>query len=148
MQTVSYTHLFRSLVIGDEIAVAVIDEGRFVLRVQRGQIECGRGIHKSLCNAHNGAHHRQRRTQRQEHGQPDGACRNTEQKIPVFRARLEDGARTRVRFPFRRPGSMAGRGHVRWALLLRRGHVQQRFIQIRLRRGLVVEGSKRGVFLG
>ena len=42
--------VFGAFVIGDQVALTVIDKGSLILRIQRSQIQRGRGIDIGLCD--------------------------------------------------------------------------------------------------
>ena len=83
--------VFGALIIGDEIALAVIDEGGLVLCVKRRQIQRGRSIHISLGDADQRAGQRQTGTQNQQDTEANRGNHHAQQKVGVLCAGLEDG---------------------------------------------------------
>ena len=86
---IDHDAVFRAFVIRDDIALRIIQERSLVLRVQQGQVKCGRGFHVTLGNTQN-------RTAKRQPAQYDHQRKNThgidqygEDKIGFFQARFE-----------------------------------------------------------
>ena len=82
-----------ALVVGDQVALAVVDEGGLVLCAERGEVERRRGIDVRLGDADQRAGQRQTRAQDQQRGEADGGHQHAEQEVGVFGAGLEDRMR-------------------------------------------------------
>ena len=95
-----------ALVVGDEVALAVVDERGLVLRIQRGEVERGRGIHIRLGDADERAQTGQPRADQHDGQQAQGRDGDAQHEIGRLGARLEDGARARMRLA-------RGRGRLR-----------------------------------
>lgn len=88
--------VFRTLVIGDEIAVAVINKRSLILRIERGEVERRRGIDESLGDADDRAQQSKRSAERKNEGKTEGRRCDAQHEIRVLCPRFEDGMGARM----------------------------------------------------
>ena len=83
-----------ALVLGDQVAAAVIDKGGLGLIVQGGQVEGGGGLHVALGHAGHRAQPRQAHHQHQQRQDAHHVHHNAQDKVGLAHRRLEDAAGT------------------------------------------------------
>ena len=133
-----------TLVVGDQVAVAVVNKRGLVLRIERGKVERRCGVDVGLGDADQRAGERQTCAQDQQDGQADGRHCDAEQEVGIFCAGLEDGVHGSAALCLLLAFFLGNhrRGHAgsdsRGCLcFLCCGHVNQRFIVSRCLRALL-----------
>ena len=79
-----------ALIIGDQVALAVIDKRGFILSIQSSQVQRRCSIDIGFCDADERTAHRQACAQQQECGKADGRYQNAQNEIRILCAGLED----------------------------------------------------------
>ncbi len=89
---VDHDAVFGALVVGDDVALRVVEKAGLVLVVQKGQVQRGRGFHIALGNAHHRARQRQTAQHDQQRRQAHSVDQHRQHKIGLGQPGLEYGA--------------------------------------------------------